>query len=443
MSENQAQNDQWYMIEYDLIDREVLAANNIPFAPLEVVIGDRRNRTNVVGVSFPASELPKVLELFELSTLINKTPTNERNVILLEQPIIEITENNIDQLEDILSVLKDYAHVQKKNIVVSNPHGRGQNLPKRKENTLYIYFWSVPVRYSREDYPTVFDIELGRNQQQGTAPSGLGIQLRDNNGRVVAEVHNDSVLYILFDLSHSGAYAGPLLERILQEWSFLSVTPEERIAILAEQEAELQRKSLGLYIAAITTRATAHKQAMKDELGKVNGTIDTHRTELVSLLRRQLFLVEQVHNTTFDTSDIEAKMAAEFQQLESLPHVKKVRLQDNLLLVYTDVLHSQQLEDGTVRELGEYIIRIGLNGQTIRVQNTTRLVDGQYHPHDMGEGLLCLGNFGEGISQLVAQYQFYNLTMMMIHFLKNPNEHDQAGKQIYDWPKVRQTKETK
>ncbi|MFA6407794.1 MAG: hypothetical protein WCV80_03765 [Candidatus Paceibacterota bacterium] len=138
--------------------------------------------------------------------------------------------------------------------------------------------------------------------------------------------------------------------------------------------------------------------------------------------------------------NLAARHEKEFTQIFKIPHVKDMRILDNIIEIFTDNLYID--EDGVRYDIGEFRIVIYTDGSEggVRFYNLTRRVDGywekSHHPHINGEGQACLGTIQEAIPELIAKYEYSIVITLCLQFLQSVSTSDSAGKTINRWPVV-------
>ncbi len=118
----------------------------------------------------------------------------------------------------------------------------------------------------------------------------------------------------------------------------------------------------------------------------------------------------------------------EFDALCGSPYVEWMEVEPEVIKIYTRMIytdfkdHAGKFRSG-IYELGKFRISIHTDGK-VRIRNLThRKKDSSYnydHPHVLDEKP-CLGNIHEGITKLIANYQFALAGKILIKFLQTAN----------------------
>lgn len=134
-----------------------------------------------------------------------------------------------------------------------------------------------------------------------------------------------------------------------------------------------------------------------------------------------------------------AEFGDELARIRENPQVKDVRVVPGSLLVYTRMLYATNPGTGRKHEIGEFLLRIRLDGRDggVRWYNATRRIDGVYRamnaPNIYADGSPCAHEMNQTLIELIAQFQFAVVTELAIQFVETTNE-DEFGKTVDRWP---------
>jgi hypothetical protein len=76
--------------------------------------------------------------------------------------------------------------------------------------------------------------------------------------------------------------------------------------------------------------------------------------------------------------------------------------------------------DGSTYDIGEFEIKIDLPTGDLDIKNLTHEVDGYDHPH-ISDGKPCLGNIGNGVIRMLAEFELFGALQIIHKFLHSYN----------------------
>lgn len=158
----------------------------------------------------------------------------------------------------------------------------------------------------------------------------------------------------------------------------------------------------------------------------------THAISEARAKERQLLTDENVNLDEF---------GIEYENLMKVKYVKDVQVENNAIVIYTDILNCKDERTGILHEIGAFRIALPFTGVMPSWKNQTRLVNGmkagQHAPHVWPDGTACLGNTADIFPKLFAQRQWSIAAQLAIEFVQAANTSDSAGKHISSWPRAR------
>lgn len=416
----------WVLLENFLDRLPELVEKGIPTVQATITKPHR-----VEGLAFPDENTTQVCKMLGIDQKKYKTVNTDTADILLLLPknhkppkpmrILKgdgpEKDANLQDWDKMLPILQKYAEILDTKITVSNPHGKERPI-QTADDTLFIRFWSVPTHTEGYSLRSCFGILLSRGgQSDALHPTGTGSQIVDDDGNIVAEYH-PTTLYILFDLPHGGDVA-EILDAILgRAVPIIKNLPKEEIeALLARQRIEEQNRIKEDYIKECLKRRTNVEDQVKGEISKTREELSKITTKMVELTR---FLDEKelILTSLSKIADDRDVLAEEFDRLCNLPHVKKVLIQEGVLLVYTDTIFLPY--KGKTYEIGDFRIELRSNWEPVLFNTRVREITGQgtvHHPHVFEDGKPCFGNIREGIARLVGGYEYAVAVQVLIEFL--------------------------
>jgi len=96
-------------------------------------------------------------------------------------------------------------------------------------------------------------------------------------------------------------------------------------------------------------------------------------------------------------------------------------LEGNIIRVFTDMIVIPY--HGKNYKIGKFRIDIYIDGSNgaVKAYNLTDGKEHVFHPHVKKDGYCCLGNITEGVTKLLAEYQYAVLIQLMINYLHTYN----------------------
>lgn len=188
---------------------------------------------------------------------------------------------------------------------------------------------------------------------------------------------------------------------------------------------------------------------LEDKIIASKDRVQTQREKIKSLQRdltaklRDFNLAEAELNHLRGTVAQEKKAAfsRNFDELIKTPHVAGVIVDGRKISVFTDQITIDPGKGRAERDIGEFRIDILSNGE-LWIHNLTRMIDGCYDHPNIEEHDPCLGNLSEVIPELMADYQFSTVAMLVIKLLCSYNP-DDCYCELSAWPTVKKLKEAK
>ncbi len=215
----------------------------------------------------------------------------------------------------------------------------------------------------------------------------------------------------------------------------------KKVAALLDQIREAERKkSREEWARACSKRFEVTVGDTRRKIKAARAAYEEAQREVVEQIRicdGQERKLEQLEATR---PQIIERYAAEFDKLFDLPHITAVKVEDNVISVFTDRIYVEQ--GGSTYDIGNFRIDIYTDGSNggVRMFNLTRRVNGSkekmHAPHVFPNGEPCLGNLKEAIPQYIGAYEYSVVAMLAIQYLQSVNVDDMAGKYIDSWPKV-------
>ena len=331
--------------------------------------------------------------------------------------------------------------------------------PPVNDGRVHICIFSSPERiFGDGNLPqTVFGAPAS---DSGRGFSLLGVSgdtattlIADEEGTRVGQIVGDTI-YIHYPLALLKNSSSPLLcwdgkgpealfRRILEEIVFIKTATEkekvERARAYAEKHRAAAREA---YIKTCGDRTRRIVENSKMIITSHQQKVSEYQKSIVTLLREAKEAERHIQQMESQNGERHTVYGREFDKLFEIPQIRDVRVREEAIQVFTDVLCCVDPRTGKRHEIGAFRIEMNPEG-TVRWHNLTRKVDGYVSgmnaPHVHPGGKACLGNMAEVIPQLIADYEFAALAMVAIQFIQNVNVDDPAGKHINRWPLAKES----
>lgn len=244
---------------------------------------------------------------------------------------------------------------------------------------------------------------------------------------------SNNVICLHFDMMRvtKKKYAEKILSYFLRNGLFnLNLLPEPQVFDEKENNDHVEQ-NIQQYIKRITVDVENKLEEKRSKLTTLSGQIRSTLSEIQDLS----FILEGKSSTE--------RMIDEMEKIRQMPGVEWVDLKDEVLrFLYRDV--KIQSKD-KLYDIGDIIIGINLTNMEVNFDNITRKVagfkEGASHPHDIGNGKMCLGELSSFVPQLATEMQFAYLAESLINFANSVNVDDSAGRSIVKWPSTSIKKE--
>jgi len=435
--------ENWYILLTNDVDGkiEVLSIAGIP-------CNDLTKQTGTSCVAFPSSYIDKVKQCLgeELST-ITIEPTSMKNMFVIKfcdnipdfalEKTFEssMPSKNFEGGSFLLPVVKSAFDNFNLNMILSNPHG-DKKLPVSVGNDsyLYVHFYSAPSLSKKTKMYKVFGIPLDDNQSYAVKPSNTGVQIKDDEGLVVAEYVNNN-LYILFDLPHGRTDSvTELFARIMRAYFALKgKTVSELINFYQGIRKPMNISSRDEFVRACSKLYEKNISSMEQSAREYDKVIDEYNSKLIQSRREREILLMKLEPLRSSNEARKKWADTEYDTLLKSPHVKDVMVSGKTIHVFTDMIKIDY--GGRTYDMGEFRIDIHTDGDNsgVKAYNLTKTIGGSlYHPHVRKTGDCCLGNISSGVTKLLAEYQYVVLAQLMVTFLQSYNPESAYGA-ISNW----------
>lgn len=344
--------------------------------------------------------------------------------------LVTVQEGYFENEEEILLTLSQFASKVGKKVVVQIFEEPEVSEPHIVENELAINFLCTPKEYSSAiTYSKVYDFKPDVHTDYQLyriyitdESSYPGRIIFDHEGNQIAVIVKNT-LYVLFNLNcFDEDDSVALNEQILNDY-YLYLT-QKRLFVKEMKNRSVDSQS-GRFI---NQYSNAFRSKASDNLADVESKIKRLKTDLALNVRNRTILLETIRG--IKQLDCE-KISSIYDSLCRLSVTKKISIRGSKVYVpigQVNIAHNSETHD-----IGRFEVVIDLEECEVMAINTTRTVEGYYHPHVTEEGECCLGNASVGISVLIGQLELDTLVLMMIEFLKS-YDYSNCFLKISYWP---------
>jgi hypothetical protein len=202
----------------------------------------------------------------------------------------------------------------------------------------------------------------------------------------------------------------------------------------ARDEDSPLARSRALYIKTCSSRVQALVAEAVNVAAQKQGALPAAYTLFAQWSRIESFAKEKL-----DEQAKRAEFVEELQRLREIPQVRDVRVVPGVLLVYTHKLYATARDTKARHEVGEFLIRIRLDGTNggVRWFNSSRRINGvrpaMNAPNVYADGTPCADEMVQTLIELIAQCQFATVAELAIQFIET-TEDDELGKTLDRWP---------
>ena len=259
--------------------------------------------------------------------------------------------------------------------------------------------------------------------------TGLGTPILDDDGFVVAEIHDESI-YFLVDPNHYGMFGGArVFAHVMAQAT--DIINSAAAAHTADYFVDALDKSVRQSLAQKAPRR--RKVEGSEELEEPAVTWQRLSDESRTAELESVNMLSQATN----------ELGKEYDLLCQVRKVRSVSVTDKYIELHTDTLYCTDPAKGDVYEMGRFRVRIPLkSGESVRWKNLTRQVDGYCEKmmslHVYANEKACLGNTAPWFKKLISERKFADAAKLAIAFVETVNPEDtRTYKYLHKWPMVR------
>jgi hypothetical protein len=295
--------------------------------------------------------------------------------------------------------------------------------PARDTNIITVQCWSSPSERKPKVHPP--DSVLGCRvscPDRAFQASGEGIALVDSKtGYCYAEVVGWNI-YIHHDITHFHNEGDiKLFGKILKKAIKHLGAPTKEVDIVPHMKRSWKSRH-----SSDKESLEYHIRCKDDDIRSRQNTIKTRIKEKAKLEKR---LAEMPPPTARD-------FAGDIEFVRNHPVVKSSVMTKRGLTLITHPIVTYELDDGTVRRIGEVEIQLLVNGDyplMRRADPTER--DKLLLPHQMDyTGRMCWGDSIDVVATMSRNLTWDQLIELLPEFIKRPYTADSAGAKVYRYP---------
>jgi hypothetical protein len=193
-------------------------------------------------------------------------------------------------------------------------------------------------------------------------------------------------------------------------------TQEELLAEQVKKDKKAIAKTKTAYIVLCNDRKNKELNDSKKEFAQLQIILETCSEKIIQTTRKLQLLEAKIGG--IEERDDSKRHATEFDNLLTLPHVKKVEIDDRGVVVTTNTIYLEY--KGDTYEMGDYTIIFNNKGFKITNLRAAELTGEprMHHPHVNTRVGTCLGNIHHGVLLLIANHQYDIATTVIIEFLQ-------------------------
>lgn len=310
----------------------------------------------------------------------------------------------------------------------SNPHGSVKSPIDSGSDVLHVHFYAVPIYTDIIKYETVFGYTMSGGQCDGFVPTNRGESIKDDGGRIIAEIVGNN-LYILFDLPHTGGNGvTEIFTKIMKEFYQLKgKTKDEIDTFLSTIQKAIAKTSRRQFVNSCDELFRINIEQLQSHVEARQDEIDIYNKKLVELIRDKDNSMDKLIPLQTSMKEREKWANKEFDALMATPKVIDVVVNGKIIHIFTDRIDVKY--NGVVYRIGKFRLDIYTDGSNegVRAFNLTNSKGSLGHPHIRSDGHCCLGNISEGVTKLIAEYQYVVLTQLMLNFLQSYSDVNPYG----------------
>jgi len=360
-------------------------------------------------------------------------------------------------------------------------HNRaGHQCEPINDGKFHIHFFSSAAPFKEPGAmpsATVFGYPCSQ-RNRGFVPSGKGIAIVDEATQyAIAELVGDNNLYLHLNLHDKyDADRGRIFRVLMQKVAHsIGLSPEDHRNLMRQRFVEECSKAVVRVVR--DSAGEEHSEAVPTTVnvvstlkpnsrfdgnglepvvfqissgnaagtGKVDPQKIQERKARIQALRKQLThaitsaRAKERRLLTDESIDVD-EFGLEYENLIKVKGVKDVKVENDTIVIITDVLNCRDERSNVYHEIGAFRIALPMSGNQPSWTNLTRRVtgmkEGMHAPHVWSNGAACLGNTSDIFPKLFAQRQWSIAAQLAIEFVQSANTADAAGKHVNRWPRA-------
>lgn len=336
-------------------------------------------------------------------------------------------------VDSIVSVLRQFQEVSGKSICL-HVHNKGvEHYPIGNEYDIHIVLGGIAPGENESFSATyIDDVKLDSSGYDVSVPGsskGYGYVVTDDNDRRIAQIVG-STIYFFVPVSQKYLHllAGKRVDifRIVLTCAWKAMVLNEfdfsRNIISSENE----------FIEYQNTMYSNLEKGKSDHLEKIDKDIENCSRNLRDLILSRKLLIG---DATRDFAKISKEDSiSSWEKLSNHQFIDFLEIpEDDCLHVHTKFILVPD-DDGCIRNLGKFIIRIAGFGDVFIWSKCIIHPEGVPHPHISKCGSVCFGNVSLEINRLAAEYKHPELITLIMSWLVEGYEANLADAKLGEWP---------
>lgn len=221
-----------------------------------------------------------------------------------------------------------------------------------------------------------------------------------------------------------------------ENYEKIKIEYQDFIENLAKKNSETQKLYLDFFSNTIKSRKTDLQNLLPELRTNINEIGQELKEAQIAFARANSELNEINNNYEQYKDRKDAQFIRDYNYLVNHPHVKAIKIEGNILSVYTDTIFVDW--ESSTYELGIFVIGINmLRKQVDRVENLcTSCQSGYGHPYSTSRTTFCFGHLSSTIGTAIEAMEFGAAIQHIITALRSVDG-DSTRKNLDLWKKVK------
>ncbi len=300
----------------------------------------------------------------------------------------------------------------------------------------------APGYHSRREASDIFGVEICESNRFVRIPTpsvDMGMVVKNKYGEEIAQIVDDTIYLFLPTnrqaLTALSDYGSQLFAKSLK----LAWNAYLEAEIAGAQKATIRMASVSditLDVLDIASR----KKRLESDIEVINDEIREAQERLSKCLtmKRTLLALKRGLESVFNIDPTEA-----FMRLHRCEYFDYATITSDGRLHYITKPLTYECDNGDVRYLGRYGIRIQNHESIVVWSIDYPHSSGVIHPHVNAYGDICLGNVSESVYDLMLQGKETDAAILIMRLLAEGYDASLAEHQIEEWPTAEKQKRRK